>query len=66
MDRLFDEASRGTVVFMGLLCIIVFAVNAGLLIWLAMKRGNTELARCPKCGRTIICPHCSEDGDTPA
>jgi hypothetical protein len=65
-DELFADIRRGTVVFFGLLCLLAFIVNAVLLVWLMVRRGTSELARCPKCGRTIICPHCSEDKAPPA
>lgn len=64
-DELFADIRRGTVVFFGLLCLLAFIANAVLLVWLLVKRGSSELARCPKCGRMIICPHCSEDKAPP-
>ena len=64
-NDLFADFRRGSVVFLGLLCLLVFLANAGLLVWLLVKRGTSELARCPKCGRMIICPHCSDDKQPP-
>jgi hypothetical protein len=65
LDRVLQELlqglRQGTAVFLSLLCFLAFAVNAGLLVWLIVKKGSSELARCPKCGRNITCPHCVED-----
>lgn len=61
IEQFLERIGQGTVVFLGLLCVVVFAVNAVLLAYLLVKRGVHGLARCPKCGRTIACPHCEED-----
>lgn len=61
---MFEDTLKGSVNFLGVLCLLVFALNAGLLFWLIIRRGSMGLARCPRCGRTIACPHCSEDEKT--
>lgn len=61
LQDFLDELRRGTVNFLGVLCVLVFILNAVLLIWLIVKKGSHGLARCPKCGRQIACPHCTED-----
>ena len=61
-----DLNKRGTVSFLGILCFLIFAVNAVLLVWLLIRKSSHGLAKCPKCGRQIACPHCNDDdeGDT--
>jgi len=61
-----DQLQRSTIGFLGVLCLLVFLLNAGLLAWLIVKKSAHGLARCPKCGRTIACPHCSEDEEPDA
>lgn len=56
-----NDLEGPTISFLGLLCVLVFLLNAGLLAWLIVRKSAHGLARCPKCGRTIECPHCSED-----
>ena len=63
LQDLLDELRRGTVNFLGVLCVLVFVLNAVLLVWLIIKKGSHGLARCPKCGRQIACPHCHEDDE---
>jgi hypothetical protein len=64
LDQFFDDllngVQRSTAIFLGLLCLLVFAVNAGLLVWLIVRKSDHGLVRCPKCGRTIACPHCEQ------
>ena len=60
-DDLIDAAQRGTVIFLGLLCLLTFAANAAVLAWFLLKSRGGILVRCPKCGRTIVCPHCAEE-----
>lgn len=64
-ERLLEGVQEGTALFLGLLCVAVFAANAVLLFVLLMKKGTHGLARCPKCGRVIACPHCEEDEEFP-
>ena len=59
--QILEDLQRGTVNFLGVLCVLVFLLNAVLLVWLLVKKSAHGLARCPKCGRTIACPHCAED-----
>lgn len=68
LDGLFQSITEGTSAFLGLLCLLVFAINAGLMIWLLNRKGGFGLNRCPQCGRTIVCPHCSDDesADSPS
>ncbi len=61
IDRILRSVEQGVVVFLGLLCCLIFAVNAVLLIYLIMRKSSHGLARCPRCGRMIACPHCAED-----
>jgi hypothetical protein len=61
IDDMLAQVSRGTVIFLGLLVLLAFVANAVLLIFLLVKRGSTFVARCPKCGRMVICPHCNDD-----
>jgi len=61
LQEFLDNLRRGTVTFLGVLCLLVFLLNAVLLVWLIVKQGTHGLARCPRCGRTIACPHCNED-----
>lgn len=63
IDNLFNSVERGVLVFLGLLCLLVFSANAGLLIWIIFRKGGDGLARCPRCGRQIVCPHCLDDED---
>lgn len=65
LKDLFDGNRRGTFTFLGVVCFLVFALNAGLLGWLIVKKGAQGLTRCPKCGRPVICPHCEEDDPEP-
>lgn len=60
-DQLIQSFKQGSVLFLGLLCALMFAINAGLLLFLIMRQKEHGLARCPKCGRSIACPHCAED-----
>jgi hypothetical protein len=55
----------GTVSFLGILCFAVFVANAVLLGWLVARKAGVGLARCPKCGRQILCPHCEDDRPSP-
>ena len=61
IPQFLDDLQRGTVNFLGILCVLAFLLNAVLLVWLLVKKSTHGLARCPKCGRTIACPHCNED-----
>ena len=61
IDRIMRSVEQGVVVFLGLLCCLIFAVNAVLLVYLIMRKSSHGLARCPRCGRMIACPHCTED-----
>ncbi len=61
LQQIIDAIQKGTAGFLGLLCFLVFLANAVLLAWLVMKKGSSTLARCPKCGRTIACPHCQDE-----
>lgn len=61
INRFLQSLEQGVVVFLGLLCCLIFAVNAVLLIYLIMRKSSHGLARCPRCGRMIACPHCVED-----
>lgn len=61
LDRILEGVREGTALFLGLLCVAVFSVNAVLLFLLLIKKGTHGLTRCPKCGRMIACPHCEED-----
>ncbi len=61
LEQLLQDLQKGTVNFLGILCLLVFILNAVLLVWLIVRKSAHGLARCPKCGRTIACPHCSED-----
>ncbi len=63
IDRIMRSVEQGVVVFLGLLCCLIFAVNAVLLIYLIMRKSSHGLARCPRCGRMIACPHCAEDDE---
>lgn len=60
-QQFLNDLQRGTVNFLGVLCVLVFALNAVLLVWLIVKKSAHGLAKCPKCGRQIACPHCMED-----
>lgn len=62
-QRIIEAIQQGTFGFLGLLCFLVFLANAVLLAWLIVKKSSTGLARCPKCGRTIACPHCQHEDD---
>lgn len=62
-QRIIEAIQKGTFGFLGLLCFLVFLANAVLLAWLIVKKGSSGLARCPKCGRTIACPHCEEEDE---
>lgn len=62
---IIDAIQKGTFGFLGLMCFLIFVINAVLLAWLIVKKGSTGLARCPKCGRTIACPHCEDADDYP-
>ena len=63
IDRFLQSLEQGVVVFLGLLCCLIFAVNAVLLAYLIVRKSGHGLARCPRCGRMIACPHCVEDED---
>ena len=63
-DEFLQSLEKGTVNFLGILCVLVFILNAVLLVWLMIRKSAHGLARCPKCGRTIACPHCREDEDS--
>jgi hypothetical protein len=63
---LIAELERGLTIFLGLLCFLAFLANAILLAYVLYKRGGQNIARCPRCGRPIVCPHCDEeDGGAP-
>jgi len=62
--QFLEDLQRGTVNFLGVLCVLAFLLNAALLVWLLFKKSAHGLARCPKCGRTIVCPHCADDEDS--
>lgn len=49
--------------FLGILCFLIFSLNAVLLVWLLVRKSTHGLAKCPKCGRQIACPHCTDDED---
>lgn len=66
LDDVFQDLRDGTATFLGLMCFLVFVVNACLLVWLGIRKGRSTLARCPRCGRSIVCMHCSEDEPPPA
>lgn len=61
IDRFLQSLEQGVVVFLGLLCCLIFAVNAVLLAYLIVRKSSHGLVRCPRCGRVIACPHCTED-----
>jgi len=61
LQDFLDSLKEGTITFLGLLCFLAFVFNAVLLVYLLMKKSAHGLARCPKCGRVIACPHCTED-----
>jgi primosomal protein N' len=63
IDQLFQDIKQGTILFLGLVCLLTFAANAGVLAWILSKRSSHALVRCPKCGRTVHCPHCADDED---
>ena len=63
LENLLQNVERGVVVFLGLLCCLIFALNAVLLGYLIVRRSGHGLARCPRCGRLIACPHCDEDDE---
>lgn len=56
---------EGLTVFLGLLCFSAFTANAVLLAVLLVRRNGQGLARCPRCNRQIICPHCEEEDEPP-
>lgn len=58
---LADDFRRGTVLMLGLMCLLAFLVNLGVLLWLVYRSGGTRMVRCPECGRSLTCPHCAED-----
>ena len=58
-----DSLKQPVALFLGLLCFMAFACNAALLFYLLMNKSAHGLARCPKCGRVIACPHCAEDDE---
>ncbi len=62
--RILQSVEQGVIVFLGLLCCLIFAINAALLVYLIVRKSSHGLARCPRCGRMIACPHCSEDEDS--
>jgi hypothetical protein len=64
-EDLLRNLQQGTLAFLGLLCFLVFALNAVLLIWLLVRKSQHGLMRCPRCGRTVACPHCADE-DQPA
>ena len=61
LQNFLENIREGTVIFLGLLCVLVFVANAVLLGWLVVKKSAHGLAKCPRCGRVIACPHCQED-----
>ncbi len=61
IQQFLDDLQKGTVNFLGILCFLIFAVNAVLLVWLIVRKSAHGLAKCPKCGRQIACPHCNDD-----
>ena len=63
LQDFLDSLKQPVAVFLGLLCFMAFACNAALLFYLLMKKSAHGLARCPKCGRVIACPHCAEDDE---
>jgi hypothetical protein len=63
--QFLDDLQQGAITFLGVLCVLAFLLNAVLLAWLLVKRSTHGLARCPKCGRTIACPHCADDDEQP-
>jgi hypothetical protein len=63
-QNFLDSLKQPVAVFLGLLCFMAFACNAALLFYLLMKKSAHGLARCPKCGRFIACPHCAEDDES--
>ena len=65
IQQFLDDLQKGTVNFLGVLCFLIFCVNAVLLVWLLIKKSPHGLAKCPRCGRVIACPHCNEDDDEP-
>lgn len=60
-QQILDDLQKGTVNFLGVLCFLIFSVNAVLLVWLLVRKSTHGLAKCPKCGRQIVCPHCKDD-----
>ena len=64
LPQFLDNLERGTVSFLGILCFLIFAVNAVLLVWLIVKKSAHGLAKCPRCGRDIACPHCGDEDDS--
>ena len=65
LDDFLRNLQQGTLALLGLLCFLVFALNAVLLIWLLVRKSHHGLTRCPRCGRVIACPHCADE-DQPA
>jgi|GEM_PF-5908911 len=62
--NVFDGIRQSAGLFLGILCVLVFVVNAVLLAYLLIKKSPHGIARCPKCGRNIQCPHCHEERET--
>lgn len=61
--EIFEGLRKGAGFFLGSLCVLVFVVNAVLLAILLFKKSHHGIARCPKCGRNIECPHCQEEDE---
>lgn len=61
LRQILEGVQEGTALFLGILCLLVFTLNAVLLVVLLIRKGGHGLARCPRCGRVIACPHCEED-----
>ena len=61
LDDLLRNLQQGTLAFLGLLCFLVFALNAVLLVWLLVRKSQHGLMRCPRCGRTVACQHCADE-----
>lgn len=61
VERVLNGVQEGTALFLGIMCALIFSLNAVLLGWLLMRKAGHGLLRCPRCGRVIACPHCEED-----
>ena len=64
LDRVMSGVQEGTALFLGILCLLVFCLNAALMVFLIVRKGGHGLAKCPRCGRVIACPHCEEDRES--